>query len=272
MLEAPSEAANVNPMQGLALPEIYKALMEGRDGMPRWPDEKLQKGYTGTCGVDLLRRAFQFVEMLEKDGAFVPDWKGLDYGCGWGRIASVLLSKGSPSQLDLCDAWPKTLNVISGLGYRNRVFAVSELLEENELPPETYDFILSFSVFTHLSPAAFEQNIPVLVQALKPGGRFYFTVRHDEFIDHKYSATGPDCREELARSGVLFLDSGGNLGAKAVFGDTVVAPAYLESLLRDGQVLRYLGQPHSLQHVYAIEKLMSPGTGGAPSNSSRLLC
>ena len=135
------------------------------------------------------------------------------------------------------------------------MFPVSELLEENEIPPGTYDFILSFSVFTHLSPAAFEQNIPVLVEALKPGGRFYFTVRHDEFIDHKYAAKGAECREELARSGVLFLDSGGNLGTRAVFGDTVVVPAYLESLIGDGQALRYLGQPHSLQHVYAIEKL-----------------
>lgn len=243
-----------SPMQGMELPEVYKALMAGENGMPRWPDEKLQKGYTGTCGVDLLRRAFQFIDMLENDGAFVPGWKGLDYGCGWGRMASVMLSKAGPSQLDLCDAWPKTLSIISGLGYSNRVFAVSELLEQGEIPANTYDFILSFSVFTHLSPTAFKQNIPVLVTALKPGGRLYFTVRHDEFIEHKYAEKGGQYRQELGRAGVLFIDSGGNLGTEAVFGDTVVTADYLGSLIEPDQSLRYLGQPHSLQHVWVIER------------------
>ena len=93
-----------NPWKGMSLEEIYEALSEGREGLPRWPDTKLQAGYAGTHSVALLRRAFAFLNILDEDGAFCDGWRGLDYGCGWGRFASVMLSKGTPEQFDLVDA------------------------------------------------------------------------------------------------------------------------------------------------------------------------
>jgi hypothetical protein len=236
-----------NPYEGKSLEEIYRGLMAGDFGY-RWPDEKLQKGYTGTCGVDLLRRAFAFVEILDRDAAFKPNWKGLDYGCGWGRFASAMMSKGRPDQFDLCDAWARTLAIINGLGYRNRVFRVSDLLKPGEIPGGSYDFIMSFSVFTHLSAAAFEANIPALLEALKPNGKLYLTVRHAEFIDHKYKDRAEELKELLNADGFVFLDSGGDLSGEKVFGDSIITQSYLS---RFGKVA-YLGQPHSLQHVYAL--------------------
>ena len=85
-----------------------------------------------------------------------------------------------------------------------------------------------------------------MLRGLKPGGQLYLTVRHEEFIDHKYA--GRELRSILRRDGIVFLDSGGDLGQKKVFGDTIIERRYLS---RFGRV-RYLGQPHSLQHVYAI--------------------
>lgn len=238
-----------NPFEGLQLAEIYEGLVSGRFG-PRWPNEELQKGYTGTNKVDLLRRAFQYIDILDKDGAFKDGWKGLDYGCGWGRFPSTLLSKGSPEQLDGCDAWTKTLNIIADLGYKNRIFRVSELIKPGEIEPNIYDFITAFSVLTHLSPKAFNQNIPALLQSLKPGGNLYITVRHDEFIDHKYKERASELRHTLNRDGIVFLDSGGDLGNDKVFGDTIISRDYLS---RYGKT-RYLGLPHTLQHVYAIAR------------------
>ena len=148
-----------NPFAGMSLKENYDALLSGAVG-PRWPDERMQAGYAGNCGVALLGRTYQFINILERDGAFKQGWKGLDYGCGWGRFASTLLTKGTPDQLDLCDAWDETLELIKGLGYHNQIFRVSELLKRREIAYCKYDFVLSFSVFTHLSPSAFEQNIP----------------------------------------------------------------------------------------------------------------
>jgi SAM-dependent methyltransferase len=232
----------------LPLPEIYAGLLSGRFG-PKWPNEAMQRGYVGTYGVDLLRRAFKFTDILEQDGAFAnPDWRGLDYGCGWGRFASVLLAKGSAQQLDLCDAWAATLQILGKLNYENRVFKVPELLGAGDLPSREYDFVLSFSVFTHLNDEAFHRNIPVILESLKRGGQFYFTVRHEEFIAHKYSDRANDLSGTLSKDGFVHVDSGGSKTPEKVFGDMIVLPSYLEQFGR----VRYLGQPHSLQHVYAI--------------------
>jgi hypothetical protein len=246
-----------NPFEGLTLTQIYTALTSGGDQFPHWPDEKMQKGYAGTSGVDLLRRAFTFIEMLEEDNAFRSAgknqlWKGLDYGCGWGRFASVMLTKGTPEQFDLCDAWPVTLRIIRDLGYKNKIFQVPELLKEGDIAPNAYDFTLSFSVFTHLSKKAFEQNIPVLINGLKPGGKLYVTVRHEEFIGHKYAARQQELQKLLRTDGIVFLESGGDIGSGSdkVFGDTMVTKEFMSSF---GDA-HYLGQPHSLQHVYSITR------------------
>lgn len=243
-----------NPFQDLSLEEIYARLTSGADNLPQWPSKEIQKGYVGTHSIDLLRRSFQFIKILENDGAFVPDWNGLDYGCGFGRFASLLLTKGTPDQLDLCDAWKQTLRIISTLHYKNRVFPVSELLKPGEIPDARYDFILSFSVFTHLSPLAFKRNIPLLIGGLKSKGKLYFTVRHDEFIPHKYPDQVAELLPRLDQDQIVFLDSGGDMGSQKVFGDTIVRRPFLESLAQGLGSLRYLGQPHSLQHVYCVTR------------------
>jgi hypothetical protein len=243
-----ADSGYTDPFAALPIQEIYRGLVDGRFG-PRWPTEQMQRGYAGIHGPVLLRRALDFVNMLAADGAFKPGWKALDYGCGWGRFASVCLSKGSPEQLDLCDAWPHTLRLLGELGYSNRVFKVSELLLPGELSEGEYDFVLSFSVFTHLSRRAFERNIPIIVSALKPGGKFYFTVRHGEFIAHNYGSKAADLREILERDGFLFTSSEGELNSEKVFGHAVITPDYLSRLGAS-----YFGTPHSLQHIYVVTR------------------
>ena len=188
--------------------------------------------------------------MLEKDGAFVPGWKGLDYGCGWGRFASVMVTKGGTDQFDLCDAWPRTLTILREMGYRNRTYKVSDLLANGWLPGSMYNSIMSFSVFTHLSAFAFPTNIPRLLDALKPGGNLYITVRHEEFIDHKYKDRADELKSILATNGFVFLDTGGDLNGRKVFGDMIIDRNYLSQF---GNA-RYLGQPHDNQHIYAISR------------------
>ena len=236
-----------NPFDGLSLKDIYAGLLTGRFG-PRWPSEALQKSFVGTNGVDLTRRTFQFIDILDKDGAFKPGWKGFDYGCGFGRFGSTFLSKGSAEQFDLYDAWQKTIDVISKLGYKNQIKLLPEILAEGSLPDGRYDFGMSFSVFTHLAPRSFHSNIPVLLKALKPDGAMYITVRHDEFFDHKYAARKPELMKTLEKDGICFIDSGGDQTGAKLFGDTVVK----EDHLRQFGKVWYVGMPHTLQHVYAM--------------------
>ena len=70
-----------------------------------------------------------------------------------------MLTRGRPDQLDLCDAWPKTIELLGEAGFANRVITVSEMLKPGEVPAGTYDFIYAYSVFTHLRRDAFENNL-----------------------------------------------------------------------------------------------------------------
>jgi hypothetical protein len=236
-----------DPFAGLSHQEIYKRLTSGTPGLPQWPDEKTQAGYAGTNGPGLVRRSLAFVDMLKNDGAFAPGWKGLDYACGWGRFASLLLSHGTPEQLDLADAWPVTLKLLERGGFKNRVSHVSELLTETDLPPSTYDFAFSFSLFTHLNHEAFTHNIGALRKALRPRGTLYITVRHDEFLAHRYPGD-VWAHDVLADRQFLFRPTQGDMTGAALFGDMIVTRQFVESL----GPARYLGKPHDLQHVYAL--------------------
>jgi hypothetical protein len=58
---------------------------------------------------------------------------------------SLLLAKGSPEQLELVDAWDRTLELLERGNFRNRRWKVSEILQPGEIPPDSYDFIYAFS-------------------------------------------------------------------------------------------------------------------------------
>lgn len=228
---------HASPFAGLSPEEIHAGLMAGHFG-PRWPDEKLQTQYTGTNGPELVRRAFAFVDILERDGAFKAGWKALDYGCGWGRFLSLLLSKGTAAQLDGCDAWPSTLDIISPLGYQNRIFPVSAALNSGEIPEKTYGFIFSFSVFTHLPGGVFERNVQALLSGLKSGGTLYITVWQEDFLPKDRE----DLRADLSKDGIAFFERQSD-----TYGKSVVTPAYVSRFGR----ARHLGRV-GMQHVYAV--------------------
>lgn len=214
--------------------------------LPRWPTEEIQRKYTGISGLPLMRGTVRFVETLEADGAFArPGWQGLDYGCGWGRIASVLLTRGAASQLDLCDAWPRTIAILKEAGFTNRIFAVSEVMADREIPEGSYDLIYAYSVFTHLRRDAFENNIGVLRRALKDGGKLYFTVRHADYM----TRIKADRRafDELHANGFWYGPSGSSI----YFGTAVATREYIENLSPTGSV-DYLGEVGACQHLYGI--------------------
>lgn len=246
-----------SPFENLSAEQIYALFTDSHNDFPLWPSEKVQAGYTSTLGPGAVRKTQAFIDMLDTHGAFVPGWRGLDYGAGWGRIASLLLARGSAEQLDLVDAWAGSLRFLDEGGFRNRYWKVSEVLAHDEIPEAEYDFVYAFSVFTHLAPRAFWPNLELLARSVKSGGSVYLSVRHEEFIAHIAKHRYPGKAEEitnLVRSqGFWFTLSGGDLGSGAVFGDMIVSEERLHSSLSHIGVLDYLGQPPGqMQHVYAL--------------------
>lgn len=248
---------HIDPFSGLNSEDIYQLLIDSANDLPQWPDEKTQAGYVATKGPQAVTRTQDFIHMLDTHGAFVVKWKGLDYGAGWGRIASLLLSKGGSEQLDLVDAWQGTLDILARGNFKNRKWKVSEILADDEIPEAEYDFVYAFSVFTHLAPRAFWLNLQSLACGVKSGGSVYFTVRHEEFIahisEHRYLGKSEEIASIVRSEGFWFAYSGGDLGNEAVFGDMIVSEEHLRASLSHLGTLDYLGQPlGQMQHVYAL--------------------
>jgi len=240
------------PLAGKSLEELI-ALFTGpkQADIPCWPSESEQMRFTGGFGVPLLKRAVTLVEEMEKDGAFAnPRWRGLDYGCGWGRIASYLLTLGAAEQLDMCDAWQDSVDMARNAGFKNKIFKVSDVLKAGELTTNAYDFCFAMSIFTHLDRSAFENNLRVLVAALKPGGRLYFTVRHQSFLDNMIANGKATPRSALDSSGFWHL----TYPDRECYGETAVSREYVEAVGGALGSIDYLGLPEFEQHLYRIMK------------------
>lgn len=244
----------IPPLAGFDLQQILGTLMRGEDDtghqdLPRWPTEDVQRRYTGGCGMNLLQRTKKFVDILEANGAFGnPDWRGLDYGCGWGRIASYLLTKGFPHQLDLCDSWQHSIDFLSQTKCDNKVLLVSELLRDNELTPRVYDFCYAFSVFTHLSKEQFINNFPRLVESLKTGGRLFFTVRFESFFKCLLDSGKVTTVPAFDKEGFWHTVYPG----KENYGETVVTPDFVTTQCGPYGEVRYLGAAEFEQHLYCL--------------------
>jgi hypothetical protein len=239
-----------NPFRGLTPRQIYDLLRDPSNDLPQWPSKEVQRGITATSGPGAVRKAQSFIDMLDKDGAFVPDWKGLDYGAGWGRIASLLLSKGSPEQLDLVDAMDRSLALLEAARLKNRRWKVSMILKPGEIPENTYNFIYAFSVFTHLGPRAFFTNLEAHRRGVRSGGTVYFTVRHPEFATHRYSEKTEEISRALDEQGFWFTPTAGGGGIESDFGRMIITE---ERLRESFAPLEYLGTPlQKRQHVYAL--------------------
>jgi SAM-dependent methyltransferase len=159
-----------------------------------------------------------------------------------------MLKYGSPEQLDSCDAWAHSLNLAKDAGIKNRTFLVGELLSPSDIQLGTYDFIFAFSIFTHLSSAVFLPNIKTLMSALKPRGRLYLTVRHDDFFPSLERKVGKLDLIPYEREGFVHITYPG----EKMYGETVVTSEFMRTHLSGLGKLSTLGTPDILQHLYKI--------------------
>lgn len=211
---------------------------EGLNGIG-WPDPSIQRAYTGADGEVLLQRTIDFVEKLIACAPIIEceNWRGLDYGVGFGRIASILSNFGRPDQLTCVDAWEKSLSLAKSCGLKNPAYLVDSQLGKLSLQPNSFDFAYAYSIFTHLPKDVFLKNIEMIVSSLKPGGVFVFTVREPKFLEflmrnNKYNPVVND----LLDSGYWF----GNQQNES-YGDTVFDIKWIESNLSCFGVIENIG-------------------------------
>jgi len=102
----------------------------------------------------------------------LPQGRGLDLGCGDGKLTGILLERIGPRELVGADIDPLETAQAEKTGLYSRVHTGPG----NSIPEDSasFDFIFSNSVLEHINPI--EPVIAEVSRLLKPGGRMVVTV------------------------------------------------------------------------------------------------
>lgn len=97
----------------------------------------------------------------------------LEIGSAFGRDAAYLQSLGY--SVDCTDATPAFVDYLNSHGFEATIFNAIT----NEIPGK-YDLILALAVLLHFTPQEFSLALQKICAALKPGGRFVFSLKQGD--------------------------------------------------------------------------------------------
>ena len=181
----------------------------------------------------------QLLDTLTQDGAEVDEFEAiLDFGCGAGRAIRQFpyLKKPLPkAKIYGTDINPEQIN------WCRRTLPFAEFNLNQALPPLIYedakfDFIYTYSVFTHLPESHQFLWMDELSRILKPGGYLLLTTCGESYFE-----TLSQNEKEQFRADQLVVRHGDLAGVPSVYNDCIVfhPRAYVEKTLRRGFEIRH---------------------------------
>lgn len=130
-------------------------------GEPRVPNWK--KRYD-------LNQVQKFEAILNRFGFSIQRFHSiLDFGCGPGRLTRTILDVANTATLVGCDPVARHVAECQRAIPRG-TFLVSELIPPLPFPDQTFDFVFSYSVFTHLTEQNHQAWLKELARVLQPNG------------------------------------------------------------------------------------------------------
>jgi SAM-dependent methyltransferase len=159
--------------------------------LPPMPDPDVQIRTVGQAGAGAMEEATVFagqcLTRFRQSPRFDDPRKVLlDFGTGWGRIARCFLRDVPAEHLVGVDVDPDLIDLCRA------TFPGPSFLRSTAMPPLAFrdasvDFIVAYSVFSHLSEAACRAWIAEFARLLKPGGMAAVTTRGRWFFDYAAS-------------------------------------------------------------------------------------
>jgi len=224
------------------------------DPLPRFPDAVLQANTTGLSGEAAVRQAAAFhddvVATMATAGAPLrPGQQVLDFGCGWGRISRMFLRDVTAGDIHGIDVDPDFVALCREL-FASDNFTTCPPMPDGSLRAGSFDLVVAYSVFSHLSQAAATAWLQEFHRVLKPGGFVGFTTRHESFFGYlDWARTAPGVDGYTRALGELFDDtavpraalhrgefvhataggvSGGGVRNESFYGESWIPQAWLE--------------------------------------------
>jgi len=242
--------------------------------LPGFPSDSIQINTTGQAGVETLREAFVFYQDCTETFAALGKPIGkkntlLDFGVGWGRIARFFLRElpienvhGVDVTADFIDICRKT--------FRSENFYVTTPFPPTELPDGAFDYVVGYSVFSHLSERACDEWMREFHRVTKPGALMALTTRGRPFFDYCQSLKDKGHGGYLGALAGMFDDvdeararydrgefvhsnakgvAGGGAMSSEFYGETFIPEQYASKAYADMFVLeRFLFDPARQTH------------------------
>ena len=154
--------------------------------MPRFPAEELQREIHGHAGEVSLHEAHVFFREVKAYCAYAgrpvaPDRTLLDFGCGWGRVLRLFMKDIEPANLFGTDSTSRFLMEARRCNPSVN-FLSCGLAPPTVLMPECLDYVISWSVFSHLDEFLSLRWVEEFHRLLKPGGLLMLTTQSRRFI------------------------------------------------------------------------------------------
>lgn len=155
--------------------------------MPSFPPEAVQSRTHGNANEVAVQDAFRFYREIKRyadacQRPLEPSRTLLDFGTGWGRVVRLFMKDLRGSDLYGCD--PDSGRIVAARQHNPYVnFIQSRLSPPLPLRYQAFDYITSYSVFSHLNEFASKEWISELARMLKPRGMMCVTTQGSAFLD-----------------------------------------------------------------------------------------
>lgn len=155
--------------------------------LPAFPSDTIQANTTGQSGVPTLREAFIFykdcIATFEELGKPVVETNRiLDFGVGWGRITRFFLRDLPIENIYGMDVTPEFIQICKET-FQSEQFYTCQPHPPTIFPDNHFDFIVGYSVFSHLSEDTCMAWMKEFSRTLVPGGIVAVTTRGRPFFD-----------------------------------------------------------------------------------------
>lgn len=212
---------------GLSLDEWVNVLIQSIEQniisgveFPRFPPPELQDRIHGHSGAHSLREAadfYRFVYENNLSGIGSSSFsKGffLDFGAGWGRITRLFMRDFPLRHIFGYEPSNRFCSVARSLNpFVN--FVSGGYLPDGVLPSARFDLVVSWSVFSHLSPKCASAWLAELQRVTKPGGSIVFTTWGRRFLERlKSERQILEAGQEIHWYSKVCLSAIGNLDEK----------------------------------------------------------
>ena len=230
------------------------------DPLPTFPSDEMQRNTTSLAGVQALEQASGFytdvsAALERSDTPIKHDWQIVDFGSCWGRISRFFMRDVALSHIHGLDVECSFVDTCRRL-FGTDNFSVCGALPPSNFRDSSVDLISAYSVFSHLSEAAFVAWLHDFHRILRPGGIVAFTTRNTAFFNycqdlnnHKADLSGyqnaladmvpaiHDFERRYQTGEFIFATGGGIAGGGAMnesfYGEAFIPPAFIEHTLKD---------------------------------------